>query len=113
MDVGRTVTIHYTCSSTAARYGYKIDSTYDRDEPFRFVVGSNAVIAGLDEAVRSMREGGRRRVIIPSKLGFKSAKDNPLPPGFENRQRFKNIYLNTSRPYIPDIVFDIELLRVK
>mmetsp|Transcript_3356 Transcript_3356/g.10218 ORF Transcript_3356/g.10218 Transcript_3356/m.10218 type:complete len:197 (+) Transcript_3356:98-688(+) len=110
---GSTVTVHYTCGTTGARYGWKIDSSHDREEPLRFKLGSGAVIAGLDEAIQGMAEGGTRRAIIPSKIGYRSGKDRPMPSGFENRQRFKNIFLNSNRPYVPDLVFDIELLRVR
>eukprot|EP00968_Pinguiococcus_pyrenoidosus_P019476 scaffold2119_cov264-Pinguiococcus_pyrenoidosus.AAC.6 len=36
---------------------------------YRFVLGSNAVIAGLDQAVSDMRVGGVRQIVIPPELG--------------------------------------------
>ena len=34
-------------STTGARYGSKIDSTRDRDEPFTFLLGDENIIQGL------------------------------------------------------------------
>jgi FKBP-type peptidyl-prolyl cis-trans isomerase len=108
---GSTVTFHYAFGTTGARNGWKIDSTHDRS-PLTVTTGTGQVIAGLDECLCGMRPGGRRRCLIPSALGYTSTKDNPSPPGFAEYQRFKNLYLNKDRPYQPDAVFDIDVLRV-
>lgn len=38
------------------------------------------VIGGIDVAVRSMKVGGIRRVIIPSSLGYQNTSQEPIPP---------------------------------
>ena len=38
-------------------------------EPFLFKVGSETVIPGLSDVVRGMRKGGKRRALIPPRLG--------------------------------------------
>jgi FKBP-type peptidyl-prolyl cis-trans isomerase len=38
------------------------------------------VIAGLDAAVRSMREGGVRRVVIPPSQAYQNTTQGPIPP---------------------------------
>jgi len=38
------------------------------------------VIAGIDVAVRSMKVGGIRRVIIPPSLGYQNTSQEPIPP---------------------------------
>ncbi len=50
--------------------GAPFDSSYERRRPFSFRVGGGDVIRGWDEAVRSMRVGGRRIVIVPPALGY-------------------------------------------
>lgn len=116
---GDTVSIDYTTGSTAARYGWKIDSTEagwaggPGRPPLEFVVGSGQVIAGLDEAVVGMRPGGRRRAVIPPSVGYVGGRGAPVPPGFEERQRWKNIYANTARAYVPDVIFDVQVVRVR
>ncbi|CAN8071289.1 unnamed protein product [Agarophyton chilense] len=113
-SVGSTsvVTVHYTLGTTGARNGWRIDSTYDR-EPFTFRMGSKDVISGMEEGVLGMRVGGKRRLLIPSTIGYRNANDRPLPKGFAEFQRFKNIYLNPDRVYKPDIVIDVTVLRVR
>jgi FKBP-type peptidyl-prolyl cis-trans isomerase len=49
------------------------DSNTSSTAPFKFVVGSDAVIPGLDEGVRYMKEGGKARLVIPSLLGYGTA----------------------------------------
>lgn len=64
---GKTVKVHYT--GTLAN-GKKFDSSLDRNQPFDFVIGVGQVIPGWDEGVMSMKVGGRRKLIIPARLGY-------------------------------------------
>ncbi len=64
---GKQVKVHYTGT---LENGKKFDSSVDRNEPFVFVIGVGQVIAGWDEGVMSMKVGGKRKLIIPSKLGY-------------------------------------------
>jgi FKBP-type peptidyl-prolyl cis-trans isomerase FkpA len=41
-----------------------------RYEPKTFVVGTSAVISGLDEAVTYMREGGKAHLVLPSEIAY-------------------------------------------
>lgn len=53
-------------------------------DPFRFTVGDGTVIAGIDEGVRGMREGGVRQLIIPAELSYDGDKKlgpRPTTPG--------------------------------
>lgn len=109
---GSSVTMHYTLGTTGARNGWRIETSVGR-EPLRFRVGDGAVVRGLDEGVVGMREGGRRRLLIPAALGYHGSKDRPVPVGFAEYQRFKNIYLNPDRPYLPDVVIDVTMVRVQ
>ncbi len=64
---GKSVKVHYTGT---LENGKKFDSSVDRKEPFSFVIGVGQVIPGWDEGVLSMKVGGKRKLIIPSKLGY-------------------------------------------
>lgn len=108
---GSRVSVHYTLGTTGARNGWRIDSSYDR-EPLSFTVGAGEVVRGLDEGVLGMRSGGRRRVVIPAALGYRTKDDRPVVMGFAEWQRFKNIYLNPDRQYKPDLVMDVSVVRV-
>ena len=75
---GREVTVHYTGWLTD---GTKFDSSRDRGQPFKFGLGRGQVIRGWDEGVAGMKVGGRRRLVIPSELGYGSRGVGPIPPG--------------------------------
>lgn len=41
-------------------------------DPYRFAVGSGAVIEGLDEGISYMKEGGEAMLVVPSSLAYGS-----------------------------------------
>lgn len=65
---GKKVTVHYV--GVAFRSGEEFDASWNRDEPFRFTLGKGQVIPGWDAGVAGMRVGGRRKLTIPSALGY-------------------------------------------
>ena len=66
-QAGQTVTVHYT---GWLENGKKFDSSVDRGQPFSFPLGAGRVIKGWDEGVTGMKVGGKRKLIIPSNLGY-------------------------------------------
>lgn len=66
---GDMATIHY---SGWLKDGTKFDSSRDQGEPYSFPIGAPMVIQGLNEGVSSMRQGGKRKLIIPPHLGYGS-----------------------------------------
>lgn len=64
---GKKVTVHYTGWLTN---GTKFDSSLDRGEPFKFNLGAGQVIKGWDQGVDGMKVGGKRKLTIPSELGY-------------------------------------------
>ncbi|KAK9070160.1 hypothetical protein SSX86_010560 [Deinandra increscens subsp. villosa] len=121
---GDQVAIHYY-GRLAAKQGWRFDSTYDhKDEtgepiPFVFVLGSGKVIAGIEAAVRSMKVGGIRRVIIPPSQGYQNMDQEPVPPNFFDRQRLFTTIFNPTRlangegSTLGIIIFDIELVSLR
>ena len=89
---GNKVTVHYT---GYLMNGKKFDSSVDRNQPFTFVIGYGQVIKGWDEGVASMKVGGKRKLIIPSDLGYgKRGAGAVIPPDSE-------------------LIFDVELINTK
>jgi FKBP-type peptidyl-prolyl cis-trans isomerase len=88
-----TVEVHYT--GWLAKDNKKFDSSLDRKEPFEFKLGAGRVIKGWDEGVAGMKVGGKRKLMIPSKLGYGArGAGGVIPPD-------------------ADLVFEVELLKVK
>jgi FKBP-type peptidyl-prolyl cis-trans isomerase FkpA len=66
-EKGQTVVVHYT---GWLEDGTKFDSSLDRNTPFDFSLGAGQVIQGWDEGVAGMQAGGKRKLTIPSELGY-------------------------------------------
>jgi FKBP-type peptidyl-prolyl cis-trans isomerase len=69
--IGQICVVHYTgwLWQNNAK-GRKFGSSLDRREPLPFPVGESRVIKGWDEGVSTMKVGGKRRLLIPAKLGY-------------------------------------------
>lgn len=89
---GKNVNVHYT---GWLENGKKFDSSVDRGQPFSFPLGAGRVIKGWDEGVQGMRVGGKRKLTIPSDLGYGSrGAGGVIPPN-------------------ATLIFDVELLGVR
>lgn len=90
--VGKTANVHYT---GWLENGKKFDSSVDRGQPFSFPLGAGRVIKGWDEGVQGMKVGGKRKLTIPSDLGYGSrGAGGVIPPN-------------------ATLIFDVELLGVR
>jgi peptidylprolyl isomerase len=76
---GDPVTVNYV--GALYKGGTEFDSSWKRNEPFKFVLGKHQVISGWDEGIAGMKVGGRRELIIPASLAY-GAKGSPptIPP---------------------------------
>lgn len=89
---GKTVSVHYTGWLTN---GQKFDSSVDRGQPFSFPLGAGRVIKGWDEGVQGMKVDGKRKLTIPSELGYGSRGAGAvIPPN-------------------ATLIFDVELLGIR
>lgn len=64
---GSLLFVHYTGTLDD---GTKFDSSHDRGKPFQFVIGTGRVIKGWDLGVMGMKEGGKRKLYVPSHLAY-------------------------------------------
>lgn len=65
---GSKVTVHYV--GIAFRSGEEFDASWNRGQPFEFALGKGQVIPGWDAGVLGMKVGGRRKLTIPSAMGY-------------------------------------------
>ncbi len=94
---GELVTVNYVGTLDD---GTTFDSSYDRNQPFQFVLGAGQVIPGWDQGVLGMKVGGKRRLTIPSSLAYGEA-------GITDPRTGKVII-----PQNATLHFDVELLGV-
>lgn len=73
---GKTVSVNY---KGTLQNGQVFDQSYGR-EPFSFSLGGGQVIKGWDEGVAGMKVGGKRRLVIPSDLGYGAQGSPPVIP---------------------------------
>ncbi len=89
---GDTVTVNYLGT---LENGTKFDSSYDRNQPFTTQIGVGQVIKGWDEGIVGMKVGGKRKLVIPSSLGYgEQGAGSSIPPN-------------------ATLIFEVELLEVK
>jgi FKBP-type peptidyl-prolyl cis-trans isomerase FkpA len=89
---GQHVSVHYTGWLTD---GSSFDSSRSSGRPFDFDLGAGQVIQGWDLGVAGMRIGGKRKLIIPSDLGYGRSGYPPVIPQDAT------------------LIFDVELLAVR
>lgn len=91
VEVGNTVLVHY---AGTLQDGTPFDDSRQRGAPFSFNVGAGQVIAGWEEGLLGMKEGGERILVIPPDKAYGDAGVGPIPGG-------------------ATLVFKIELLEVE
>jgi FKBP-type peptidyl-prolyl cis-trans isomerase FkpA len=97
---GKEVQVHYTGwfyrPLTKNGHGREFDSSRGRGEPLVFPLGVGKVIKGWDQGLVGMKVGGKRTLIIPSRLAYGKAGmgNGAIPPD-------------------SDLIFDVELIGVK
>ncbi|XP_022789466.1 peptidyl-prolyl cis-trans isomerase FKBP2-like isoform X2 [Stylophora pistillata] len=77
---GDTLHMHYTGT---LKDGTQFDSSIPRGEPFVFTLGVGQVIKGWDQGLLNMCEGEKRKLVIPSDLGYGDSGAPPKIPGLQ------------------------------
>lgn len=74
--------------------GSVFDSSYDHGRPFQTVIGVGRVIKGWDQGLMGMKEGGLRKLFVPSHLAYGEREKGKIKPH-------------------SDLIFEIELLECR
>ena len=75
---GDTITVNYV--GVLYSNGKIFDSSWQRKTTLATPIGEGAVIPGWDQGLIGMRVGGRRELIIPPALAYKSTGQGAVPP---------------------------------
>jgi peptidylprolyl isomerase len=68
---GNKVTMNYTGRLTdGTAFDSNVDPKFGHVSPFEFNIGTGQVIKGWDEGIMTMKEGGKRQLIIPGSLAY-------------------------------------------
>lgn len=87
------VQVHYTGSLKSD--GTVFDSSLKRGQPISFTLGAGQVIKGWDQGIQGMCIGEKRKLTIPSELGYGArGAGGVIPPN-------------------ADLVFTVELVGIK
>jgi len=88
---GDNISVHYAGKLTN---GTEFDSSFKRNEPLEFPVGTGRVIKGWDEGIMLLKEGETATLLIPPAMGYgERGAGGVIPP---------NAWL----------IFDVELVKV-
>lgn len=75
---GDPLCIHYRGS---LEDGTEFDSSYPRGETLDFTLGAGELIKGMDDGLVGLKVGGKRRLRIPSTMGYgKRGVPGVIPP---------------------------------
>jgi FKBP-type peptidyl-prolyl cis-trans isomerase len=91
VQVGDRISIDYTGTLLD---GSKFDSSVDRGVPFQTRIGVGQLIQGWDIGIIGMKKGGKRKLTIPSELGYGERGAGAKIPGGAT------------------LLFDVELLEI-
>ncbi|MBC8063242.1 MAG: FKBP-type peptidyl-prolyl cis-trans isomerase [Chlorobia bacterium] len=71
---GDSCELHYQVTDTDLK---KIDSSYDRKQTFQIVLGKTGLIKGFTAGVLGMKQGEKRRIVVPGEFAYGEAGRPP------------------------------------
>ena len=81
--LGSQISVHYTgwiyAPDSTGGKGLKFDSSLDRGQEFKLVLGFGQVIPGWDQGLEGMKVGGKRELIIPADLAYGDQEIGSIP----------------------------------
>lgn len=108
---GELVTFSYKAYIKVAGKNRKPE-LFDQASTYLTKHGNGRLIPGLDEGLHTMKVGGKRRLIIPPKLGYVAIGLGPLPSGFLARGKLNSLIDQMIEVQGGQVIFEIEMLGI-
>lgn len=109
---GTVLKVNYVNYVTIDQITRKIDSTIDRKEIFTFQHGTGEINVVLEEAIHSMKTGGKRRIILQINSEQDFINSGPISPSSGVRQELRLFLKNNIKKKNLFLIYDIELLEI-
>jgi hypothetical protein len=87
---------------------FKLDK-FNTDTGYLIKHGNGRTVPGLDEGLHTMRVGGKRRIIIPPKLGYTTSGLGPVPVGPYGRWKLNRLIDRMVELRGGNVIFDVEM----
>jgi hypothetical protein len=87
---------------------FKLDE-YDSDKGYLVKHGNGRTVPGLDEGLHTMKVGGKRRIIVPPKLGYITSGLGPIPVGPVGRWKLNHLIDRMVELKGGNTIFDVEM----
>jgi hypothetical protein len=85
---------------------------FDSDGAYLIKHGNGRTVPGLDEGLHTMKVGGKRRIIVPPKLGYVTGGLGPIPPGPYGRWKLNRLLDRMVEVKGGNVIFDVEMRSV-
>ena len=104
-------TTYYKPSVSDSSLDFIDSSLVSGKKPFLHKHGNGRIIRGIDEALHTMKVGGKRRIIVPKSIGYTELGLGPLPEDGNRRRKLGGL-LDLLEKDQGELVFDLELVMV-
>ena len=108
---GDLVSFYYSCYYRPPGDNSALEFIDSNPLPFLHKHGNGRVIRGIDEALHTMKVGGKRRIIVPKSIGYNEFGLGPLPEDGSRRRRLGAL-LDLLDKDQGELIFDLELALV-
>jgi hypothetical protein len=109
---GTFVKVNYVSYVTNKEIMRKIESTIDRNEIFTYQHGIGEINLAFEEAIHSMKIGGKRRIIVEINSETNLVSKGPISSSSGIRQELKTFIKKNFKRGNLFLIYDIELVDV-
>ena len=109
---GTFVKVNYVSYITNKDIMRKIESTLDRNEIFTYQHGTGEINLAFEEAIHSMKIGGKRRIIVKIDSETNFVGKGPISSSSGIRQELKSFIKKNFNSGEISLIYDIELIDI-